>query len=98
MAPWTTGANGVVTGNTAGARECLDSFDPGTLLRQVLIIGHRGLPSVAQENSLASAMAAYEAGANAIECDVYLSKDGISSSSTTIPWTKPPTERAPSRI
>ena len=72
----TAGANGVVTGNPAGARECLESFDPGTLLRQVLIIGHRGLPSAAQENSLASAMAAYEAGANAIECDVYLSKDG----------------------
>jgi glycerophosphoryl diester phosphodiesterase len=40
------------------------------------IIGHRGAAFDAPENTLASFRLAWEQGADAIECDVWLSKDG----------------------
>ena len=40
------------------------------------IIGHRGAPLLAPENTLASFAAAYAQGCRAIECDVVLSRDG----------------------
>ena len=41
-----------------------------------LIIGHRGASREAPENTLASAKRAWELGADAVEVDVYLSRDG----------------------
>ncbi|HET6201191.1 MAG TPA: glycerophosphodiester phosphodiesterase [Planctomycetota bacterium] len=41
-----------------------------------LVIGHRGAPLAAPENSLASFEAALRAGADAVECDARLSRDG----------------------
>lgn len=40
------------------------------------IIGHRGASYIAPENTLASAKLAWELGADAVECDIHLSKDG----------------------
>ena len=42
----------------------------------VRIIGHRGAPRLAPENTLASFRAALAAGADGIELDVHLSRDG----------------------
>ena len=42
-----------------------------------LIIGHRGASAVAPENTLASFRRAIEAGADGIEFDVQLSRDGV---------------------
>ncbi len=42
-----------------------------------LIIGHRGASAVAPENTLASFRTAIEAGADGIEFDVRLSRDGV---------------------
>jgi len=39
------------------------------------IIGHRGASFLAPENTVASARLAWESGADAVECDIYLSKD-----------------------
>ncbi|TAL73115.1 MAG: hypothetical protein EPN88_04620 [Bacteroidetes bacterium] len=39
------------------------------------IIGHRGSSFIAPENTVASAKLAWESGADAVECDIYLSKD-----------------------
>ncbi len=39
------------------------------------IIAHRGASYLAPENTVASAKLAWELGADAVECDVYLSKD-----------------------
>jgi len=39
------------------------------------IIGHRGASYNAPENTVASAKLAWELGADAVECDIYLSKD-----------------------
>lgn len=41
----------------------------------VEIIGHRGSSYLAPENTVASAKLAWETGADAVECDIYLSKD-----------------------
>lgn len=42
----------------------------------VLIVGHRGAPTLASENTLASVERAIEVGADAVEVDVRLSRDG----------------------
>jgi glycerophosphoryl diester phosphodiesterase len=44
--------------------------------RQTLVFGHRGAMGSAPENSLASFKLAHRAGADGLECDVHLSKDG----------------------
>ncbi len=44
---------------------------------QPLIIGHRGASAVAPENTIAAFEAAIEAGADGIEFDVRLSRDGV---------------------
>ncbi len=41
------------------------------------LIGHRGAPRLAPENTLPSFAAALKAGASGIECDVRLSSDGV---------------------
>ncbi|HXQ73890.1 MAG TPA: glycerophosphodiester phosphodiesterase [Pyrinomonadaceae bacterium] len=46
-------------------------------MREPLIIGHRGASAVAPENSMAAFVAAIEAGADGIEFDVRLSRDGV---------------------
>ena len=49
------------------------SFYP---LGELIIIGHRGAPVLALENTLESFIKAFEADVNGIELDVQLSKDG----------------------
>ena len=46
-------------------------------MREPLIIGHRGASAVAPENSMAAFEAAISAGADGIEFDVRLSRDGV---------------------
>ncbi len=45
-------------------------------LDRPLVIGHRGFPTVAIENTLPSFAAAFEAGAQGVECDVRTTRDG----------------------
>jgi glycerophosphoryl diester phosphodiesterase len=42
---------------------------------QVMIIGHRGASYLAPENTVASAKLAWQSNADAVECDIWLSKD-----------------------
>jgi len=42
---------------------------------QPLIIAHRGSSFIAPENTIAAAQLAWEQNADAVECDIYLSKD-----------------------
>jgi len=46
-----------------------------TMYAQVEIIAHRGASFLAPENTVASSKLAWEKGADAVECDIYLSKD-----------------------
>ena len=43
----------------------------------IKLVGHRGLPQHYPENSIAGVVAAYEAGAAAVEIDIQFSKDGV---------------------
>ncbi|MEU2158588.1 glycerophosphodiester phosphodiesterase [Streptomyces sp. NPDC019396] len=46
-------------------------------MRTVTLVGHRGDPYVARENTLPSLLAAVERGADAVEIDVRLTRDGV---------------------
>ncbi len=73
-----SGANGIVASDRAAAENCFTNyFETNSVTRQILVIGHRGLPSVAPENSIEGSALAYEAGADIVENDVYLTKDGV---------------------
>lgn len=72
-----SGAHGIISNNTALLAQTASTyFTKKTLVRTPLIIGHRGLPSQAPENTLESAILAYENGADVIENDIHLTKDG----------------------
>lgn len=72
------GAYGIVTPNRAVTEQCLTTYYPdNTLTRRSNVIGHRGVPSLAQENSLAGAITAYENGATMVENDIYKVADGV---------------------
>ncbi|MBQ7321015.1 MAG: glycerophosphodiester phosphodiesterase [Clostridia bacterium] len=74
----TSGANGIITQNRAELERCFTAyFHENTISRVVNVIGHRGQPSTGQENSIASSMEAYEAGATMVENDIYISTDGV---------------------
>ncbi len=73
-----TGANGIVTGDRKRLERCMSEyFEKNTLIRAPGIIGHRGVPSLAHENTIAGSLKAYEAGATMIENDIHLSRDGV---------------------
>ena len=75
----TSGANGIIAADRALLRACLNSslFSENSLLRPIGIIGHRGMPSQAPENTLAGSALGATYGANIIENDIYITKDGV---------------------
>ncbi|UVI33017.1 glycerophosphodiester phosphodiesterase family protein [Paenibacillus spongiae] len=73
----TAGVNGIVTSDPAAAIQALGVYsNQTTLVRRPLIIGHRGIPALAPENTIESAELAFQYGADIVENDIYLSKDG----------------------
>lgn len=71
----TTGVDGVVTPHAAAHAQVLRKLPAHALLRKPLVIGHRGMPSRVDENTLESALTAAEAGADVIENDIYMTTD-----------------------
>ncbi len=73
----TSGANGVITADAYGTAQLINSiFDDNAMTRTPIMIGHRGNPSQAPENSLSGFLKAYENGADVFEVDVEITKDG----------------------
>ena len=70
----TSGCDGIYTQEPATAYDILSAFAEGTLLRMPMVVGHRGMYNEKQ-NTLEAAQEAYKAGADAIECDIYLTAD-----------------------
>lgn len=71
------GVLGLITPDVKATEACFTKYyDKNTLVRTPEIIGHRGIPSKAQENSLAGAEMAFKVGATMVECDIYLMRDG----------------------
>lgn len=72
----TAGVNGIVASDRATLENMFTAyFAVNTVIRPANVIGHRGAPSLAQENTIASSVIAYQKGATMIEMDIYLSKD-----------------------
>lgn len=73
-----SGVNGILASDfTALADAFTRYFEPSTVVRPSGVVGHRGVPSLAPENTVEGSMLAYELGVTAIENDVYLTKDGV---------------------
>ncbi|WP_089606325.1 glycerophosphodiester phosphodiesterase family protein [Acinetobacter piscicola] len=71
----TSGVNGIITTQSTLFSSVLKQFPKNTLLRKPFIIGHRGVPSLEDENTLESAKHAVALGADIVENDIYLTKD-----------------------
>lgn len=71
----TTGINGIITPDVDVFTALLQRFPANTLLRKPLVVGHRGVPSQVDENTLEGAVKAVELGADAVESDIYLTTD-----------------------
>ena len=70
------GANGVVVSDPAVAYDLYRSVTRTTVLRRPFVVGHRCYPDAAPENTVEGLRAAFEHGADAVECDIYLTQDG----------------------
>lgn len=71
------GGHGAITDNTALMYDVIENYMSGKkLFRVPLNIGHRGIPAEAPENTIEGSIKAYKIGADCIENDVYLTKDG----------------------
>ena len=70
-----SGVNGIVTSHIDSFDQVLKQFPKNTLLRKPFLIGHRGVPSLEDENTIESAVRSVELGADIVENDIYLTKD-----------------------
>ncbi|MDQ8952344.1 glycerophosphodiester phosphodiesterase family protein [Acinetobacter rudis] len=70
-----SGLNGILTEHSVLYNNILAAMPYATLLRKPLVVGHRGVPSLEDENTLEGAKRAVELGADAVENDIYITKD-----------------------
>ena len=78
MAAILSGGNGIITKDIPGAKTALaENFEKNTMTRQILIVGHRGMPGSYPENTIEGSLFAIEAGADIVENDIYITKDGV---------------------
>jgi glycerophosphoryl diester phosphodiesterase len=70
-----SGAQGIVNDDTLNVYDIFGTFPENSMMRLPLIIGHRGFPSQAPENTVEGSWMAYQAGADVIELDIYLTTD-----------------------
>ncbi len=72
-----SGANGVISDNHTLINTVMcEVFGKNTLTKTPSIVGHRGNPSQAPENSIEGYLTAVKNGATEVETDIYLTKDG----------------------
>lgn len=71
-----TGVGGLITENPSAAVTALTKYPENTFVQRPIVAAHRGVPSLAPENTMAGYRLAYELGADQIETDVQLTKDG----------------------
>ena len=71
-----SGAIGVISDDTSSLMEIsCEKLKEDTLTRNSLNVGHKGMPTKALENTIESGREAVKAGADALEIDVYMTKD-----------------------
>ncbi len=73
----TAGANGIVTDSPELARQALSLYNHDTtIMRRPFLIGHRGVPKLAPENTIEGCELAFQLGADTIENDIFPTKVG----------------------
>jgi len=74
----TAGTNGILTQSPDKAVEALSFYNNNTtIIRKPFLIGHRGVPHLAPENTIEGSKLAFELGADTVENDVWLTKAGV---------------------
>ncbi len=69
------GANGYAVKNPEELTSAMGYFADDAMLRKTVVIGHRGIPALAPENTLEGAVKAYENGSDIVEVDIYVTTD-----------------------
>ena len=85
------GAMGIICPDAVGAIKYMETFTAETLCFPTMIVAHRGDMQNCPENVLRSFISAAQSGADVIELDVFLTKDGylaINHDTTTSKWDK----------
>lgn len=73
----TSGCNGVLSSARTEFEDWMTGLFPeNTMTRTPFVTGHRGIPDQAPENTIESAKLAVEKGADIVELDIYVTKDG----------------------
>jgi glycerophosphoryl diester phosphodiesterase len=73
----TAGANGIITSSPEKARQALAIYSHDTtIVRKPFLIGHRGVPDLAPENTIEGCELAFRLGADIVENDIYPTKTG----------------------
>ncbi|MFU8926539.1 glycerophosphodiester phosphodiesterase family protein [Acinetobacter puyangensis] len=70
-----SGANGIMASNSDVFNSVLRQLPRYTLLRKPLIVAHRGVPSLEDENTLEGLKESVRLGADAVENDIYITTD-----------------------
>ncbi len=72
------GPYGIVTPDRDVTEACYrDFYATNTIVRRPNVIGHRGVPTMANENSIAGLKTALANGATTVENDIYIATDGV---------------------
>jgi glycerophosphoryl diester phosphodiesterase len=72
------GPYGLITPDRSVTEYCYKNYYGNhTLIRRPNVIGHRGNPSVAPENTILGTQTAYNNGATMVENDIYLTADNV---------------------
>ncbi|WP_203364009.1 glycerophosphodiester phosphodiesterase family protein [Bacillus sp. REN10] len=71
-----TGVDGIIAQDPAPVLTAFSQYPENTLVQRPIVAAHRGIPSLAPENTMAGYRKAYELGADMIETDLHRTKDG----------------------
>ncbi|RKL67031.1 hypothetical protein CR203_10955 [Salipaludibacillus neizhouensis] len=71
-----TGVDGIVTNHPEYTVEAFSQFPENTIVQRPIVAAHRGVPSLAPENTMSSYRLAYDLEADMIETDIHRTKDG----------------------
>lgn len=70
------GVDGIISDDALSTVEAFDKYPENTLVQRPIVVAHRGVPSLAPENTMAGYELSYELGADLIETDIQATKDG----------------------
>ncbi|WP_408008555.1 glycerophosphodiester phosphodiesterase family protein [Pseudalkalibacillus sp. A8] len=70
------GVDGIVTNNPEHSAEAFSQYPENTIVQRPIVAAHRGVPSLAPENTMAGYRLAYDLEADMIETDLHRTKDG----------------------